>query len=84
MICAKSGAGLTACKTRDRRILFNEDPKKHYGRLKPIVDHAAAAMADLGITAGEVLPARNNGQMIQYLNQGRVDWVSDTGVGIAE
>jgi phosphonate transport system substrate-binding protein len=35
-------------------------------------------MADLGVRRVKVLMARNNRQMIKYLRQGRVDWVTET------
>ncbi len=56
----------------------SDNPRKHYGQLKPMVDYAVAHMADLGITQGRVLMARDNRQMIEYLRDGRVDWVTET------
>jgi len=56
----------------------SSNPKKHYRYLKPIADYVAAQMADLGITGAKVLMARNDQQLIRYLRQGRVDWVTDT------
>ncbi|MDD3447681.1 MAG: phosphate/phosphite/phosphonate ABC transporter substrate-binding protein [Gammaproteobacteria bacterium] len=56
----------------------SSNPRKHYLRLKPMVDYVAERMGALGITRGEVLMARDNAQMIQYLREGRVDWVTET------
>ncbi len=56
----------------------SDNPRKHYDQLKPMVDYAVAHMADLGITEGRVLMARDNRQMIEYLREGRVDWVTET------
>lgn len=53
------------------------DPKKHYGYLKPMVDYVAERMKDLGIKEGRVLMAKDNAQMIQFIRQGRVDWVTE-------
>lgn len=53
------------------------DPKKHYRTLKPMVDYAAERMKDLGIKEGRVLMAKDNAQMIQFIRQGRVDWVTE-------
>lgn len=53
------------------------DPKKHYRYLKPMVDYAAERMKDLGIKEGRVLMAKDNAQMIQFIRQGRVDWVTE-------
>ncbi|MDJ0780824.1 MAG: phosphate/phosphite/phosphonate ABC transporter substrate-binding protein [Desulfosarcinaceae bacterium] len=55
-----------------------ENPKKHYDTLKPMVDYAAGHMKDLGIRATKVLMARDNRQMISYLRQGKIDWVTET------
>lgn len=54
------------------------NPKKHYRYLKPIADYVAAQMADLGVTGAKVLMARNDQQLIRYLRQGSVDWVTET------
>jgi len=54
------------------------DPHKHYQKLKNMVDYVAAKMQDLGIRRGQVLIARDNQQMIQYLRDGKVDWVGET------
>ena len=56
----------------------SENPKKHYWYLKPMADYAVKQMGDLGITKAKVLMARDNEQMIQYLREGRVDWVTET------
>jgi phosphonate transport system substrate-binding protein len=56
----------------------SENPTKTYKKLKPMVSYAAERMADLGIVAGEALVAKDNQQMIAYLRQGKVDWVTDT------
>lgn len=58
--------------------MVSDNPKKHYPRLKPIVDYIASRMGDLGITEGKVLLARDNRQMVRYLRQGKVDWISET------
>ena len=56
----------------------SSNPKKHHSRLKPIADYVAAKMTDLGITGAKVLMAKDNAQMVRYLRQGRVDWVTET------
>lgn len=56
----------------------SERPKKHYKKLKPIVDYAADCMKDLGIIRGSVLTAKDNNEMIKYLKEGKVDWVTET------
>lgn len=56
----------------------SSDPRKHYRYLKPMVDYAAAQMKDLGIRNGSVLMARDNAQMMDFLRQGKVDWITET------
>jgi phosphonate transport system substrate-binding protein len=56
----------------------SNDPRMHYHYLKPMVDYVAAHMKDLGITKGDVLMARDNAQMIDFLKRGKVDWVTET------
>jgi phosphonate transport system substrate-binding protein len=56
----------------------SDDPRKHYKRLKPIVDYVASHLSDVGITRGSVLMAKDNRQLIRYLNEKKVDWVSET------
>ncbi|RDH86420.1 MAG: phosphate-binding protein [endosymbiont of Escarpia spicata] len=43
-----------------------------------MVDYVGKKMRDLGITHTRVLMARNNAQMIRYLREGKVDWVTET------
>lgn len=57
---------------------ISENPKQQYDKLKPIVDHVASRMSDLGITGGEVVVARDVEQMQRFLEEGTVDWVTET------
>ena len=56
----------------------SDDPKTHYERLKPLLDYAVSKMTDLGIREGRVLMARDAQQMVSYLRQGKVDWITET------
>ncbi len=56
----------------------SDDPKAHYERLKPLLDYVVTKMADVGIRDGRVLMARDAQQMVSYLRQGKVDWISET------
>lgn len=40
-----------------------------------MVDYVANRLADIGITDGEVLMAKNHDQMLRYVREGKVDWV---------
>ncbi len=56
----------------------SDNPKKHYKRVKAIVDYAATKLKDFGITEGAVLLCKNNEEVIKYLNEGKIDWVTET------
>ena len=71
----------TETVSRDQVLVIGKvtkNPKKHFKTLKPMVDYVVSKMADLGIKESRVLMARNNEQMISYLKQGKIDWVTET------
>jgi len=57
---------------------ITKNPKKHYKKLKKMVDYAVMNMKDLGILEGKVLLAKDLEQMTQYLAEGKVDWFSES------
>lgn len=57
---------------------ISDDPSAHYSQLKPLLDYVVPRMADVGITEGRILMARDLKQMESYLRRGRVDWVTET------
>jgi phosphonate transport system substrate-binding protein len=57
---------------------ISDDPRNHYGQLKPLLDYIVPRMQDLGIRQGRVLMARDVRQMANYLRRGSVDWVTET------
>lgn len=59
---------------------ITENPKKQYGRLKPILDYVTARMEDLGITGGRVKMARGLTEAEELLRAGRIDWLTETAV----
>ncbi len=75
------GWGMPA-SANDSHILvlgrISDDPKAHYEQLKPLLDYVVPRMADVGITEGRVLMARDAQQMLSYMRRGRVDWVTET------
>ena len=78
-------AGISAClpaRAGESHVLvlgrFSDDPKAHYEQLKPLLDYVVPRMADVGITEGRILMARDLQQMGSYLRRGRVDWVTET------
>lgn len=56
----------------------SRNPKKHYWYFKPIADYAANRMNDLGITQADVLFAKDDAEMIQLINDKRIDWISES------
>lgn len=56
----------------------SNNPQKHYSYLKPMLNYAVSHMKDLGIKKGKVLMARDNNQMIQYLQEGKIDWITES------
>ncbi len=57
---------------------ISQDPRKHFRYLEPMVDYAASQLADVGIREGRVLMAKDWQQMVGYLKDGSVDWVTET------
>ena len=53
-------------------------PDKAYKEVKPIVDYVVTRLRDLEITEGAVLVAKDREEMIKFLNEGRVDWTTDS------
>lgn len=57
---------------------ISDDPGSHYEQLKPLLDYVVPRMADVGISEGRILMARDAQQMTSYLRRARVDWVTET------
>jgi phosphonate transport system substrate-binding protein len=80
-VLALAPGALTARSTEDGVLVLarvSDDPRTYHRQLVPLVRYAASKMADLGITEGRVVMARDARQMINYLRQGKVDWVGET------
>lgn len=78
---ASSETGNQEDSDRNSTLIFSrvsDRPKKHYKRLKPLIDYVIPRMNDVGITRGKVVFARDNRQLVTYLQEGKVDWVTDT------
>lgn len=56
----------------------SNDPARHYGQLKPLLDYVVPRMAEVGIREGRILMANDVPMMQSYLRRGRVDWVTET------
>jgi phosphonate transport system substrate-binding protein len=73
--------GLTMPDLRKGSLVIgrvSDNPRKHYRRLKPMVDYVVSRLSNLGIARSGVLFAKNNKEMIEYLKEGKVDWVTET------
>lgn len=83
LLCLASAASVRADDGAGVLVLgrVSDDPKSQYESMKALVDYAAERMADVGISEGRVLIARDALQMASYLRRGRVDWVSETAAG---
>lgn len=76
-------AALTATSPRaEEGVLvlgrISDDPARHYGQIKPLLDYVVPRMASVGIRAGRVLMAADAQLMQSYLRRGRVDWINET------
>ncbi|MBF0611864.1 MAG: phosphate/phosphite/phosphonate ABC transporter substrate-binding protein [Magnetococcales bacterium] len=69
-----------AAPEKDPRVLvyatISKDPAASYPPLKQMVDYAAARLGGVGIEKGEVLLAKDEYQLAQYLREKKADWVS--------
>ncbi len=66
---------------RERTIVVgrvSHNPNKAHPRLEKLASYLAQRLEPLGISAGDVLIAGDNQEMISYLRQGKVDLVSET------
>lgn len=57
---------------------ISDNPEKHHNGLNLLVNYVTSHMLDLGITKSSVLIAKDLPELISYLKEGKVDWVSDT------
>ena len=53
----------------------SNEPAKTHHQLKPILDYVVGKLKDVGITDGAILIAKDQDEMVKYLQQGKVDWV---------
>jgi phosphonate transport system substrate-binding protein len=65
------GAGKTLVIGR-----ISNNPSKNYQELKPLLDYVVGHMADVGITQGSVILVKDQKEMIQMLNDGKIDWAT--------
>ncbi len=93
LACALSWAGAGLCadaapagdSARSEELVLgriSDDPRRHYDRLRPLLDYVVARMGDVGIRRGRILMARDSQQMASYVRRGRVDWLTES-TGIA-
>lgn len=62
---------------------ISDDPRRDLLVLQPLIDYVEAGLGPHGVARVEVAMAREPSQMVSYLRQGRVSWVTETlGMGI--
>ena len=77
----KAYAEFESLSERERTLVIGKissNPKKHYPYLKPMANYVASKMEDLGIKQSRVLFAKDIKQMLEYIRQGKIDWVTET------
>ena len=57
---------------------ISDDPQTDLEGLRPLLDFVVARMADLGVAGGDIVIARDQREMVSYLRQGKIDWVTET------
>lgn len=57
---------------------ISDNPKKHFKTLKPLADYLAKNLQQYGVKQGDVIFAKDNQQMLEYIKQGKVDLISET------
>jgi len=53
-------------------------PRKHFLRFTGLADFLADNLSDLGVADVEVMFAKSNQEMLEMLNSGRIDFISET------
>lgn len=56
----------------------SDNPQQHIAAMRPLADYMASKLAPLGVHNVDILIAENHAQMIRFLLDGRVDWVTET------
>ena len=62
---------------------ITDNPRKQYRKLKPIADYLAGHLAEFGIRGSELVFVKTPAEMVGLLQQGQVDWVSESAFGTA-
>lgn len=57
---------------------ISDEPEKDTRALKPMVEHVAGKMADLGITGAKVVLAESEEELVALMLAGEIDWVTET------
>ncbi len=77
---SESGAAKPELSPREQTIVLGRvsaNPKKDFPRIEMLARYLARRLDPLGITAWDVLVAKDNREMIGYLSEGKVDLVSE-------
>lgn len=71
-------AGAQTAKSRLVLAKVSDNPRDDLVGMRPLLDYVVERLRPLGITEGDIVLARDQRQMISYLRQGKVDWVTET------
>lgn len=66
---------------RDETLIIGKistNPKKHHAALKPLALYAVSKMKDLNIRQCQVIFAKDIPQMVLFIKQKKIDWITET------
>ena len=72
MLCASTLHANASTLTIGR---VSNDPQKTHKQLKPILDYVVNKLGDVGVNEGAIRIAKDHNEMVDYLREGKVDWV---------
>lgn len=56
----------------------SDDPQSLIATMRPLANYMATKLAPLGVENVDILIAENHAQMIRFIRDGRVDWITET------
>lgn len=61
----------------------SDDPQRLISSMRPLADYMATKLAPLGIKNVDILIAESSEQMVRFIRDGRVDWITETAYSAA-
>lgn len=62
---------------------ISDDPQRHISAMKPLAEYMTTMLAPLGVQNVDIQIAESHEQMVRFLRDGRVDWVTETAYSAA-